>query len=164
MSVSKARVNAGPLFSVVATTPKSEKIIRLGPFETLAVLYSYAQVKLFPRQNKDHTFEDWVINRFGNRLYEIFFKTYTEKVWGIPCNEISADWAAQRIKDLSLKEAIKNALERIAAAGKASGILAVTDEPTQRYIEYGAQFVAVGADVFLLTQSARALAAKWKAV
>ena len=63
-----------------------------------------------------------------------------------------------------VKEAIKNALERIAAAGKASGILAVTDEPTQRYIEYGAQFVAVGADVFLLTQSARALAAKWKAV
>ena len=49
-------------------------------------------------------------NRFGQRLYEIFFKTYTEKVWGIPCTEISAEWAAQRIKNLSLSEALRNAL------------------------------------------------------
>ena len=51
-----------------------------------------------------------MINNFGERLYNIFFKTYTEKVWGIPCKEISADWAAQRIKGLSLSSAIKNAL------------------------------------------------------
>ena len=55
------------------------------------------------------TFEQWVSNRFGHRLYKTFFKTYTEKVWGIPCTEISADWAAQRIKNLSLKEALRNA-------------------------------------------------------
>ena len=46
------------------------------------------------------SFEDWVSNRFGRRLYSIFFKTYTEKVWGIPCSKISAEWAAQRIKGL----------------------------------------------------------------
>src|SRR5436190_18220623 len=54
--------------------------------------------------------EDWVSNRFGRRLYRIFFKTYTEKVWGIPCSSISAQWAAQRIKGLSLWTAISNAL------------------------------------------------------
>lgn len=54
--------------------------------------------------------EEWVTNRFGQRLYKTFFKTYTEKVWGIPCTEIQAEWAAQRIKGLSLKTAIINAL------------------------------------------------------
>jgi protoporphyrinogen oxidase len=55
-------------------------------------------------------FEDWVTNQFGKRLFNTFFKSYTEKVWGMPCKEISADWAAQRIKGLSLGSAIKNAL------------------------------------------------------
>ena len=55
-------------------------------------------------------FEDWVSNQFGKRLFNTFFKSYTEKVWGMPCKEISADWAAQRIKGLSLGSAIKNAL------------------------------------------------------
>ena len=58
----------------------------------------------------ERTFEHWVVNRFGRRLYEIFFKTYTEKVWGMDCSEISAEWASQRIKNLDLKEAIKSAL------------------------------------------------------
>jgi protoporphyrinogen oxidase len=81
----------------------------LGPVESLLVGFSYAKTKMFPSPNEDN-FEQWVINRFGTRLYRIFFKTYTEKVWGIPCSEISADWAAQRIKNLSLKEAVLNAL------------------------------------------------------
>ena len=55
-------------------------------------------------------FEEWVSNQFGKRLFNTFFKSYTEKVWGMSCNEISADWAAQRIKGLSLGSAIKNAL------------------------------------------------------
>ena len=54
----------------------------------------------------EENFEQWVTNRFGKRLFEIFFKTYTEKVWGIPCTEIRAEWAAQRIQDLSLEKAI----------------------------------------------------------
>jgi protoporphyrinogen oxidase len=55
-------------------------------------------------------FEDWVSNQFGRRLFRIFFKSYTEKVWGMDCREISADWAAQRIQGLSLGSAIRNAL------------------------------------------------------
>jgi len=81
----------------------------LGPVEALLIGFSYAKTKMFPSPDEEN-FEQWVINRFGTRLYQIFFKTYTEKVWGIPCNEISADWAAQRIKNLSLKEAVLNAL------------------------------------------------------
>ncbi|MDX1531990.1 MAG: hypothetical protein R3362_10740, partial [Rhodothermales bacterium] len=70
---------------------------------------SYLKAQWFPLRKED-TFEEWVSNRFGKRLYETFFKTYTEKVWGIPCTEIRADWAAQRIKELSLKRAIAHAL------------------------------------------------------
>ncbi|HWP48945.1 MAG TPA: FAD-dependent oxidoreductase [Candidatus Limnocylindrales bacterium] len=81
----------------------------LGPVEAFLVGLSYTKAKLFPSE-EETTFEQWVSNRFGHRLYRIFFKTYTEKVWGIPCTEISADWAAQRIKNLSLSEAIRNAL------------------------------------------------------
>ena len=58
------------------------------------------------------SFEDWTSNQFGKKLYSIFFKTYTEKVWGMPCNEMSADWAAQRIKGLSLWGAVTDGLKR----------------------------------------------------
>jgi protoporphyrinogen oxidase len=81
----------------------------LGPVEALLVVLSYARARLFASREETN-FEQWVSKRFGHRLYEIFFKTYTEKVWGIPCAEISADWAAQRIKNLSLQEALRNAL------------------------------------------------------
>ncbi|MGH9900950.1 MAG: NAD(P)-binding protein, partial [Pyrinomonadaceae bacterium] len=60
----------------------------LGPVEAFLVSLSYARAKMFP-QGEESNFEQWVANRFGYRLYEIFFKTYTEKVWGIPCAEIS---------------------------------------------------------------------------
>lgn len=81
----------------------------LGPIESVLIGLSYIKSKFFHIQD-EKTFEQWVSNRFGYRLYSIFFKTYTEKVWGIPCHEISADWAAQRIKNLSLKQAVRNAL------------------------------------------------------
>ena len=81
----------------------------LGPLEALLVCLSYAQARLAPSR-EETSFEQWVSNRFGYRLYEIFFKTYTEKVWGMPCSEISVDWAAQRIKNLSLSEALRNAI------------------------------------------------------
>ena len=81
----------------------------LGVTESLLILTSYvaAQIRPCPEEN---TFEQWVSNRFGRRLYEKFFQTYTEKVWGIPCTSIRADWAAQRIKGLSLMAALANAL------------------------------------------------------
>lgn len=86
----------------------SEALFKLGVLESVYCILSYINAKIFPIKNPDN-FEDWVINQFGRRLYFIFFKTYTEKVWGISCKEISADWAAQRIKGLSLFSAIKNA-------------------------------------------------------
>ncbi len=67
----------------------------LGPIETLRIVASYAKARLLPHP-KEHTFEAWVCNRFGSRLFEIFFKTYTEKVWGMKCSEIAADWDTPR--------------------------------------------------------------------
>ena len=61
-------------------------------------------------ERRIENFEDWVVDHFGRRLFETFFKTYTEKVWGIPCTQIGADWASQRIKGLSLTTAVANAL------------------------------------------------------
>lgn len=81
----------------------------LGIWESALILGSYLKAQMQP-QAPEETFEHWVTNRFGRRLYETFFKTYTEKVWGIPCSTIRADWAAQRIKGLSVRSAVTNAL------------------------------------------------------
>jgi protoporphyrinogen oxidase len=81
----------------------------LGVMESFLILLSYFKAQCWPHP-QEVTFEQWVSNRFGRRLYEAFFKTYTEKVWGVPCGQIRADWAAQRIKGLSLIVAISNAL------------------------------------------------------
>ena len=81
----------------------------LGVYESSRILLSYLKWRVKPHREED-TFEQWVMNRFGGRLYWHFFRTYTEKVWGIPCTEIRADWAAQRIKNLSLKKAVVEAL------------------------------------------------------
>jgi protoporphyrinogen oxidase len=87
----------------------AEALRNLGIIESARCVASYAKARLFP-VNNPRTFEDWVSNKFGKRLFGIFFKTYTEKVWGMSCSEISADWAAQRIKGLSLSTAIMAAL------------------------------------------------------
>ena len=86
-----------------------EALSKLGIFESARCMASFAKAKIRPTPNPK-TFEDWVVNQFGRRLFSIFFKTYTEKVWGMSCREISADWAAQRIKGLSLWSAAKTAL------------------------------------------------------
>jgi protoporphyrinogen oxidase len=82
-------------------------LLGLGILEAAIVGASYAKARLAPSL-PETTFEQWVSNRFGRRLYSIFFKTYTEKVWGMPCSEISAEWATQRIKNLSLMEVLRN--------------------------------------------------------
>jgi protoporphyrinogen oxidase len=87
----------------------TEALMKLGVFESILCVLSYVKARVSPVPNPKN-FEDWVSNQFGKRLFNIFFKTYTEKVWGMSCREISADWAAQRIKGLSLASAIKNAL------------------------------------------------------
>jgi len=81
----------------------------LGLTESFLILLSFIKAKIFPFK-EENNFEQWVTNRFGSRLYKTFFKTYTEKVWGIPCNQIQAEWVAQRIKNLSFVSAILNAL------------------------------------------------------
>lgn len=93
-----------------------EALTNLGIFRSLLCVLSYLRWKAFPHKNPK-TFEQWVTNAFGERLFSIFFKTYTEKVWGMKCNEISADWAAQRIKGLSLSTAIFDALRRSFSLG-----------------------------------------------
>ena len=84
-------------------------LLGLGIIEAFRCVASYAVVKFKPG-NDESKFDTWVINRFGKRLFQIFFKSYTEKLWGIKCSLLDADFAAQRIKKLSLFEAIKSAL------------------------------------------------------
>jgi len=83
-------------------------IRKLGPVELTRALLSYLWAAIKPKGRED-TVEQWISNRFGRRLYQLFFKTYTEKVWGVPCTEIRAEWAAQRIKNLSFFSAAKSA-------------------------------------------------------
>ena len=97
----------GQLFSYPLKA--GEALSKLGLFEATRCVLSYLKALARPVKNP-RSFEDWVSNQFGQRLFTIFFKTYTEKVWGMSCREISADWAAQRIQGLSLKTAIVNAL------------------------------------------------------
>ena len=88
-----------------------EALGNLGIIRSTLCMLSFAKAKAFPNKNV-RSFEDWTINQFGHKLYSIFFKTYTEKVWGMPCDEMSADWAAQRIKGLSLGAAVLDGLKR----------------------------------------------------
>ncbi|MDO8648462.1 MAG: NAD(P)/FAD-dependent oxidoreductase [Candidatus Peregrinibacteria bacterium] len=82
---------------------------RLGFFNTFLIALSYIKSQVFPI--KDETYLDsFYINRFGYRLYKTFFEAYTEKVWGVPCSDIRADWGAQRVKGLSLKRAVAHAI------------------------------------------------------
>lgn len=88
-----------------------EALANLGLLRSAHCMLSYGWAKTFPHKNPK-SFEQWVVNQFGHKLYSIFFKTYTEKVWGMPCDEMSADWAAQRIKGLSLGGAVLDGLKR----------------------------------------------------
>jgi len=87
----------------------AEVLFNLGVFRSIAILASYLRAKVRP-VDPEISFEDWVTNRFGRKLFWLYVKTYTEKVWGIPCATISARWAAQRIQGLSLKIAVINML------------------------------------------------------
>lgn len=97
-----------------------DALFKLGPIEASRVGLSFLATRIWP-DPVERTFEQWVSNRFGHRLFEIFFKTYTEKVWGMPCSEISADWAVQRIKNLDLLRAVK-----VAVLGQSQGNSAIT--------------------------------------
>jgi protoporphyrinogen oxidase len=113
-----------------------EALNKLGIIESGLCVLSYLKAKAFPKKNPAN-FEDWVVNQFGERLFRIFFKTYTEKVWGIPCKEISADWAAQRIKGLSLSSAIWNALFKSGNKSSSKDKVIKTLIDSFRYPKYG---------------------------
>lgn len=88
-----------------------DALINMGIGNAVSCTFSYLAEKVWPSFSPDvQTFESWVVGRFGRKLFEMFFKSYSEKLWGIPCDQLDADFAAQRIKKFSLGEAIKSAL------------------------------------------------------
>jgi protoporphyrinogen oxidase len=91
-------------------TLNASTLKNLGLFEALKIGLSYGKAQLISR-SPEISLQDFLINRFGNRLYQTFFKSYTEKVWGVPCADISAEWGAQRIKGLSVSKALMHALK-----------------------------------------------------
>jgi protoporphyrinogen oxidase len=112
-----------------------EALRQLGPVESALCLASFAFARVFPVKNPK-TVHQWVRNQFGERLFQIFFKTYTEKVWGMSCDEISAEWASQRIKGLDLGAAIADALRR-SLGRKRQGAVAKTLIESFRYPRRG---------------------------
>jgi protoporphyrinogen oxidase len=88
-----------------------DALSKLGVIEAFICVLSYLKARILPYKNPKN-FEEWTVNCFGRRLFSIFFKTYTEKVWGMKCTEISADWGAQRIKGLTLLDVFKNSFSK----------------------------------------------------
>lgn len=93
-----------------------DTLLKLGPWKTFTFGLSYVWARVNPRR-PETSLEDFLVNRFGQKLYRQFFKEYTEKVWGVPCGEISAAWGAQRIKSLSITKAIAHALKKLLGLG-----------------------------------------------
>lgn len=116
-----------------------EALSKFGIVRSTACMASYLRCKLFSLAEVK-TFEDWTTNRFGRRLYLIFFKTYAEKVWGVPCDEISADWAAQRIGELSLWSVVAGGLRRSMGLNekRGGGLAAKSMQEISRYPRLGA--------------------------
>lgn len=97
-----------------------DTLLKLGPVKVFKIGVTYILAALFKRK-PEITLEDFFINRFGRELYKTFFKSYTEKVWGTPCHEMSAEWGAQRVKGLSIAKAITHALRKMFRIGALSG-------------------------------------------
>lgn len=102
----------------------------LGLWRTIRIFFSYMSSRISPRR-AEKSLEDFFINRFGKELYRTFFKDYTEKVWGIACSEISADWGAQRIKGLSVIKAVQHALKQMANKKKAGAAGGISQKETE---------------------------------
>jgi protoporphyrinogen oxidase len=127
----------------------SDVVRKLGPVELTRALGSYARAAAGGRGGEE-TFEDWVVNRFGRRLFELFFRSYTEKVWGVPTSELRAEWAAQRIRNLSFAAAARAAL----LGGGGRRVTSLIEEfhyprfgPGQMWEAMAAEIVAAGGEV-----------------
>lgn len=134
-------------------------LTNLGIIYSFLSIYSYLKIKLRP-QAVEENFEQWVTNRFGERLYQTFFKSYTEKVWGIPCTQIRADWAAQRIQGLSLKRALINAFF---GSNNAKSLIKEFDYPIlgpgMMWESFQQKLEMLGSPVFLNTKVVKVLRA-----
>jgi protoporphyrinogen oxidase len=128
-----------------------ETLLKLGPIEALHIILSFISTR-FEKNEEPKTFEDWITQKFGRKLYLTFFKTYTEKVWGIPCSQIGAEWAAQRIKGLDIVQTLKKAIRR-QSRQNIKTLVEQFDYPVlgagQMYETMCDQVVAAGADVML---------------
>jgi protoporphyrinogen oxidase len=113
-----------------------EALRNLGVAQSIACIVSFAYARAFPIR-APKTFHQWMRNEFGERLFSIFFKTYTEKVWGMDCDEISADWAAQRIRGLNLAKALADGLRRSLGFRPRGGACAKTLIESFRYPRRG---------------------------
>ena len=94
----------------ISLSPRT--LANLGPLRTLKIGFSYIRARIVPIK-PERSLEDFFINRFGRKLYQIFFKDYTEKVWGVPCDQIKPEWGAQRVKGLSITGALLHAVTRL---------------------------------------------------
>ncbi len=105
-----------------------ETLRNIGWGRALRCGLSWVRAQVLPRR-PERSFEDWIVNRFGYALYAAFFRTYTEKVWGVPCSQINKDWAAQRIRGLSLGSVLRNALQPVRARGRVKSLVDRFDYP-----------------------------------
>lgn len=154
-----------------------EALWNLGFWRSTQCMASFAKAKLFPNRTI-RSFQDWTVNAFGHKLFSIFFKTYTEKVWGMPCDEMSADWAAQRIKGLSLWGAVVDGLKRSLGLNKRpnDGMQTKTLLESFRYPRLGPgmmweaarDFVVAGGNQVLMAHSLKQVSqdqgGKWQVV
>jgi protoporphyrinogen oxidase len=138
-----------------------EALLRLGPGTSLFAIASYLKHQAVKKREAIN-FEDWVIQQFGRVLYEIFFKAYTEKVWGIPCDEIGREWAGQRIRGLSLRAALVDAL----GVGKKGNVRSLVERfyyprqgAGQLYERMTSDIARAGGDVRMSTRLTRLLTA-----
>jgi protoporphyrinogen oxidase len=127
-------------FFTYPITLSIDTVRKLGLPKIFRIFFSYSYSRLFPRK-EEKTLEDFLINRFGKNLYNTFFKDYTEKVWGVPCNQIPAEWGAQRIKELSITKAVMHAIRKRFSSSKKENISQKGTETTliQRFLypKYG---------------------------
>jgi protoporphyrinogen oxidase len=115
-----SRILFGGRFFMYPITLSADTVRKLGLFKTLSIGLSYLRCAAFPIR-PEKSLEDFLVNRFGWQLYYMFFRAYTEKIWGVPCTQISAEWGAQRIKGLSLYRALVNVLRKL-LPGRRDGI------------------------------------------
>jgi protoporphyrinogen oxidase len=112
----------------------ADTLLNLGLLRTALAGISYIRAAMFPKRD-EKTLEDFLVNRFGRQLYRLFFESYTEKVWGVPCSQISAEWGAQRIKGLSLRGVVLHFLKKVFASQPKAGNAVAQKETETSLIE-----------------------------